>query len=279
MLSALALLGVVTACGGTGDGPDEPDAPTSEQQSSTAASPSIGEPTESQPTESQPDESQRSGDAEAEAPAEPDGPCDAGEQAEWLDLADDGSPDAFQIGSGEAAVILLHQNDGRACAWVPFAQSLADQGYAVLVPVMRPGRWPQPVIGLAAEHLRADGATHLGLVGASMGGTYAIAATPELKPAPDVVVAVSAPDFYKGSSARDAIADLALPTLFVVAEHDTGFVPDAESLAAAAQDSELMVLGDATAHGILLLDQEPEAAAAVQDTLQEHLAADAEPDD
>lgn len=269
MLSALALVGALAACGGTGKAPEQ----TSEDVGPTTSTDPPASADSATTTEPQPDgEDASATGAATETTGDPDPrePCDAGEQAEWLDLAGDGSPDAFRIGEGSAAVILLHQNDGRACSWVPFAESLAEEGYAVLVPVMRPGRWPQPVIGLAAEHLHEEGTQHLALVGASMGGTYAIAATPELDPAPDLVVAVSAPDFYQGSSARDAIADLALPTLFVVAEHDRSFVPEAESLAAAAQDPELVILPGVAAHGIRLLDLEPEAATTVLEALREH---------
>lgn len=205
--------------------------------------------------------------------AAPRTPCEAGEQAQWLDLAGEGDPDAFQIGESGAGVVLLHQNDGRACAWVPFAERLAEEGYAVVVPVMRSGTWPQPVIDLAAQHLRAEGAEHLALVGASMGGTYAIAAAPELSTPPDLVVAISAPDFYRGASARDVVGDLTVPLLLVAAQDDATFVQEGEAMHAAAPDSE-WVVQPGFAHGIQLLDQDPEAAQIVLDALAEHVLRD-----
>lgn len=269
VLASLALLGLLlSACsGGEGSPPAGTESPTPEPATTSADD-------SSEATTSENDSSARTtAPPPTSEDAGPSTPCDAGQEAEWLDLAGEGEPDAFTLGEGSAGVVLLHQNDGRACNWVPFAEELAGQGYAVIVPVMRSGTWPQPVIDLAAEHLREDGSEHVALVGASMGGTYAIAATPELSTPPDLVVGVSAPDFYRGASARDVIGDLDVPVLLLAAEHDPTFVLEGEEMHAAAQNSELVILPDTAAHGIRLLELEPEAATTVLDALREHAPA------
>lgn len=259
-LAALGLL--LTSCGGDDqESSDRSTAATVADESATT-SPTETSP-EAPPTHTATDDPP---DDTATEDAEPDTPCDAGADAEWLDLAGEGEPDAFQLGEGAGGVVLLHQNDGRACNWVPFAEQLAGQGFAVIVPVMDAGTWPQPVIDLAAEQLREDGSEQIALVGASMGGTYALAAAPELTTPPDLVVAVSAPDFYQGASARDVVADLEVPIVLVVAEHDTSFVAEAESMLELAPDADLRILPGAL-HGIQLLDTEPEAAQVVTEVL------------
>lgn len=267
-LASLTCLGLLlSACGSGGE--------ESPSEAAETTAPADASPTTTAPptTADDPGATSDSDAVPTTEDAGPPTPCDAGPESEWLDLAGAGEPDAFRLGEGSAGVVLLHQNDGRACNWVPFAEQLSDEGYAVIVPVMRSGTWPQPVIDLAAEHLREDGSAHVALVGASMGGTYAIAATPELSTPPDLVVAVSAPDFYRGASARDVIGDLTVPILLLAAEHDPTFVQEGEEMHAAAQDSELVILQGSAAHGIRLLDLEPEAAATVLDALREQAPA------
>lgn len=263
-LAALGLL--LTSCGG-----DDQESPVGSTAATVADESATTSPTETSPAAPPTDDP---ADDTATEDAGPDTPCDAGADAEWLDLAGEGEPDAFHLGEGAGGVVLLHQNDDRACNWVPFAEQLAGQGYAVIVPVMDSGTWPQPVIDLASEHLRDRGSEHVALVGASMGGTYAIAASPELSTPPDLVVGVSAPDFYRGASARDVIGDLTVPILLLAAEHDPTFVLEGEEMHAAAQDSELVILPDTAAHGIQLLELEPEATATVLDALLEQAPAD-----
>lgn len=256
------IVGVVLTLAACSSGGDEQEASS---PLTTASSTPTTTVTPADETTTSAGESQETSGTESAQPAVA---CDA-EGAQALDLVGDG-PDAFQLGEGTAGVVLLHQNDGRHCNWVTFAETLTDAGYAVVVPAMRSGDWPQPVIPAAVTHLRQEGAEHVALVGASMGGTYAIAAAPEVDPPVDLVVAISAPDFYQGSSARDAIGELELPVLFLVAEHDTGLVPEAESMLAQAQDGELFVQPGA-AHGIRLLDTDPASAQLVLDALATHL--------
>ena len=269
LVTPLLVLGLLAGCGTDGDDGDDGAPGTRPQDaaaSTTRTAPAQGQDPSTSPEEATTEE------ATTEEATKP--PCDAGERAEWHDLMGTGGPDAFQLGEGGPGVVLLHQNDGRACAWVPFANQLAAQGYAVLVPVMESGTWPQPVIARGAEQLRGGGSDSIALVGASMGGTYAIAAAPDLAQPPDVVVAVSAPGYYRGASARDVIGDLTLPVLLVAAQEDAGFADEGQTMAAAAQDAELVIL-PGYAHGIRLLEQDPDAARAVLDALHEHVPVDA----
>lgn len=262
ILVGAALIAVLTGCGGDEDPPPQANNPpaaetTPEDGIDTATSSDDG-----------PDS--LADDATTEEPEVRNVPCEP-EGADWLTLEGE-SPDAFVLGDGTAAVVLLHQSDGRACAWADFAETVAGEGYVVIVPVMEPRTWPQPIISAAVDHVRERGADSVALVGASMGGTYALAAAPDLAPAPDLVVAVSSPDEYHGADAVEAIGELDLPLMFVVAEDETDFVDSTETMAQAADGTEAeVVIRPGRSHGILLLRLDDDAALAVMEALEQHL--------
>ncbi|MFD0597814.1 alpha/beta fold hydrolase [Catellatospora coxensis] len=93
------------------------------------------------------------------------------------------------LGSGRTGIVLAHQNGGDVCQWAPYASELAAQGYRVLafdfggfgVSTAGDADNPQQVTAAAAA-LRADGATGIVLIGASMGGTAVLAAAPAVSP-------------------------------------------------------------------------------------------------
>ena len=117
-LAALGLL--LTSCGG-----DVQESPVGSTAATVADESATTSPTETSPAAPPTDDP---ADDTATEDAGPDTPCDAGADAEWLDLAGEGEPDAFHLGEGAGGVVLLHQNDDRACNWVPFAEQLAGQG-------------------------------------------------------------------------------------------------------------------------------------------------------
>ena len=83
--------------------------------------------------------------------------------------------DLVTAGRGRRAVLFSNQSDNSLCAWLPLARPLVDAGFRV-------GLYDYSGLGavgdatVAARELRRQGATRLGLVGASEGAKVSIAA-------------------------------------------------------------------------------------------------------
>ena len=166
-------------------------------------------------------------------------------------------------GSGGRGVVLAHQLDDDLCAWMPYARRLARLGYRVLAFSFRGyapsgGAVAVPAydadVAAAVAVLRRRGATRTAAVGASMGGTAALAAAPDIRPRLAAVASLSGPAALDELDARVAVRTLAIPILFLVGRDDSEFALDARRLvrAAASNEKELRVFPGA-AHGIDLL--------------------------
>jgi len=137
---------------------------------------------------------------------------------------------AGEVGSGSVAVVLLHQT-GRAamCGWAPYAGWLATQGVRVLAldfcgygqsTCQSASFAADPVaqVKVAVEKLRASGATRITVVGASMGGTIAVAAAAPV--GADAVVDLSGPVRWPPYDTNAVLPTLTMPTLLAVNESD-----------------------------------------------------------
>lgn len=114
-------------------------------------------------------------------------------------------------------------------------------------------------MGAAVAWLAAEGVTSYAMVGASMGGTFSLAAAPLLDPAPSLIVALSSPAVFNDSDALAAIGQLEVPVLLIVGDRDGQFPADAQQLADAQPDAELLVV-ESAAHGITLRDTNADVA-------------------
>lgn len=167
------------------------------------------------------------------------------------------------VGSGARGVVLAHQLDNDLCAWMPYARRLARLGYRVLSFNFRgyapSGGKAAPLaydvdVAAAVERLRRLGATRTVAVGASMGGTAALAAAPKLSARLTGVATLSAPAELNRLDARAAARRLRIATLFLASRYDSEFASDARRLfRAAAADEKELHLFPGTAHGIDLL--------------------------
>lgn len=168
-----------------------------------------------------------------------------------LTLGDDPLPrsESLAFGEGESAVILAHQAGQRPCSWNDYGRELAARGFQVFIPSLT--GTPDAVIGAAVVWLRENGVERYALVGASMGGTYVLAAAPALTPAPSLVVAISAPTEYAGADALSAISEIDAPVLLMAGNGDGDFPAQARELADAQPNAELLV-ATSNAHGIEL---------------------------
>lgn len=155
------------------------------------------------------------------------------------------------FGQGDEYVVLAHMQPADMNSWFDFARLLANEGYTAMAFNFRgygeseSGENGEPAIGddvrAAVDAAFDDGATKVYVVGASMGGTGAVAASATRDVAG--AVALSAPDEFAGVSAV-GLADLVdTPLLLVAADGDGTAADDAAAIAAAAQgETELVVL-------------------------------------
>jgi esterase/lipase len=137
---------------------------------------------------------------------------------------------------GTAGVVLAHMFPSDQSAWFDFATRLGERGYRVLTFNFRgycPGGdagcsqgekaisaiW-QDVEGAVAA-LRDEGATRIGLVGASMGGTASLVAASRGQEI-DAVVTLSAPTGIEGLEATpEVLAQVTAAKLFLAGHEDT----------------------------------------------------------
>jgi pimeloyl-ACP methyl ester carboxylesterase len=81
----------------------------------------------------------------------------------------------------------------------------------------------------AAEYLRSQGAGTIVLMGASMGGTAALAVASTLQPPVAGAVTLSAPGGFEGVNANTAA--LTVPALYIAGSGDGGYAQIAQNLA------------------------------------------------
>ncbi|MBI4730463.1 MAG: alpha/beta fold hydrolase [Acidobacteria bacterium] len=166
------------------------------------------------------------------------------------------------FGAGAKAVVLAHMFPADQRSWFPFARELAARGVMALTFDFRgygrsEGAKEISRISLdleaAVAEARRQGAEVVAVAGASMGGTAAIMVAAKVPLA--AVVAISAPEEFRGLDARADVRRLRVPALFVAAENDPG---GAAASARALYDAtpgpkRLEIVPAAAAHGTNLL--------------------------
>ena len=171
------------------------------------------------------------------------------------------------FGSGETAVIFAHMYPNDQRAWWDFAREVATEGYAALTFDFRGygetggsqdiARIDRDLVA-AVRYLLEEGYQRVVLVGASMGGTDAlkVAARDEFDGLVAGVVAVSAPESFRGLVARDDVGNIQVPMLFVASEGDGSAVDSLESLYERASGFKEQKVYSGDAHGTDLLEGE-----------------------
>ncbi|MEU3452965.1 alpha/beta hydrolase [Micromonospora sp. NPDC006766] len=169
------------------------------------------------------------------------------------------------LGSGSTGVVLAHMAGGDVCQWLPYGKQLADRGYRVLAfdfagsgVSLGHGVLLGRQVEAAADALRADGASQIALVGASMGGASVLAAAPTLSPAPAAVVALSPPTAYHDADAAAAAPKITVPVFYGAGNMDGSFAESARQLHDATPQTtqRQLVLAPTSAHGVFLLNPE-----------------------
>jgi pimeloyl-ACP methyl ester carboxylesterase len=184
-------------------------------------------------------------------------------------------------GRGATGIVLAHEADSDLCIWDASLHELVGQGYRVLAfdfhgygasESRLDANYDDDVLA-AAAFLRADGASKIVLFGASMGGTYCLAAAARIQPPVTAVISASGPTAYGGVDAEDAVPSLKMPVLFVAEAEDTPFGDAAKTMYAKAKASSARVLKvpEGSNHGVQLVrptNNDPEVRLALEHFLR-----------
>jgi esterase/lipase len=163
-------------------------------------------------------------------------------------------------GPKRQVVVLAHEFPKDQTAWTAFAQTLAAAGIDALTFDFRgyptsSGDFDATKIDIDLEYavrfISSRDYAQVYLIGASMGGTAAIKVASRLDVAG--LVTISAPDSFMGLDAREDIAAVTEPKLFVAAEGD-GSAPDAvEFFVQQALEPKDSVIYEGSEHGTDIL--------------------------
>jgi len=181
--------------------------------------------------------------------------------------ADGETLEAVRIGSGDRWVVLAHMRPADMNSWAKFAATVASRGATALYFNFRgyghstgDGFSVAVDVTAAVDYALSQGAAGVSVVGASMGGTGALAAAAER---PLLAVAtLSAPAEFEGTNALEAMPRVSAPLLVAAAEADRPYAAQAGLLvdAAGGDDAELLILSGA-AHGTNLFATHSDLAA------------------
>lgn len=186
-------------------------------------------------------------------------------------LGTDTQAEALVYGTGPA-VILIPQYGYSICTMDAFGRAIAAEGYRVAV-TDADASDPVAVVVSTAGWMTAQGATKVGLIGTSRGGTIAIAAAPKVDPA--VVISLSGPSAFQGIDALSAIPKVTAPILLIAgAQDEQQFVDAANALAAARPTPpvELHIIDGSDGHGVNFLEPNAPERTLVMDALAKNLA-------
>ena len=166
-------------------------------------------------------------------------------------------------GSGSTAVIFSHMFPTDQTSWTALAKELANRGYMTLTYDFRGygASGGQKDVSRIDRDLRAavafvrqQGATHLVLVGASMGGTATAKVAATERPA--AVVIMSAPASFRGLSVSDdEIRAITAPKLFIGSEQD-GATRDTLHMFDVASEPKEKHIYPGSGHGTFIFDSQ-----------------------
>jgi dienelactone hydrolase len=160
--------------------------------------------------------------------------------------------DLVTAGRGPRAVLFSNQSDNSLCAWLPLARPLVQAGFRV-------GLYDYSGLGavgdatVAARELRREGATRIGLVGASEGAKVSIAAAAPTGAA--AVVSLSPERYLDGyGDVLPAARRLRAPILFFYGKGDPLAEVNTPQLYAATHEHDKQLVGlPGWGHGTALL--------------------------
>jgi pimeloyl-ACP methyl ester carboxylesterase len=200
-------------------------------------------------------------------------PVDAVSRTFWFRARDGVRLDGAEVGSGSSVIVLAHEYPSDLCPWLDYASKLAHSGFRAFLFDFRGyglsedaksavaiWRLQDDVAGAVAE-ARRRGASHVVIVGASLGGAAVVAAAPTIRPPVAGVVSLSGEvyiDELVGSRDLDPLpiaTRIRTPLLLVVSPEDRVVSPAQMRLLARRVHGPARVLViPGGAHGWNLLD-------------------------
>ena len=177
-------------------------------------------------------------------------------------------------GTGSRYVVLAHMRPADMTSWFDFARLLADEGYTAVAFNFRgygesdgnEGEFSVADDVRAAANAAHDaGASEVFVVGASMGGTGAVAAATSNHIAGTVTL--SAPAEFEGVDAARLSPVVVGPLLLIAADEDAEAANDALAIASGKDDAELLVLPGAQHGTNLFAEHGPEITARILEFL------------
>jgi pimeloyl-ACP methyl ester carboxylesterase len=138
---------------------------------------------------------------------------------------------SIEAGTGQTAIVLVHESPANLCGWLPYIPSLTAAGFRVLafdlrgfsdstLPASVPARAYDRDLAAEVARARADGAKRVFLVGASYGGAVSLTYGPRLPV--DGVISLSGETYLPSRSANPlaSASRLKVPVLIVGSRHD-----------------------------------------------------------
>jgi alpha-beta hydrolase superfamily lysophospholipase len=198
-------------------------------------------------------------------------PMQGSAQAEAVSLTteDNVTLSATLFGQGQLAVILAHQGTEGTDqkSWQPFAEVLAEKGYAALTLDFRGRGQSKGVlqasqlikdVNAAIQFLRGRGYQRIVCMGASMGGTACLRAALDHDLAGLVVIASPMSSGTPTAVEPDEFSRLTLPKLYVCAENDrySLVIPQMKQMFELSPEPKQIQFFPGTVHGTELFDTE-----------------------
>jgi hypothetical protein len=173
------------------------------------------------------------------------------------------------VGQGSTAIVLAHESDRDACGWAFFVPELTADDRQIFAfdfngngssSRIGDGRLDLDLLAAVAE-VRNRGATRVVVIGASMGGTAALAAAGTPNSGIDGVVSLSAVSSWLQTDAAASAATISVPVLFAAAENDGSTAETAQGVSETCGCAypDVLVFGGMR-HGTRLLAEGPERA-------------------
>lgn len=159
-------------------------------------------------------------------------------------------------GDGDEYVILAHMRPADMSSWFDFARLLADEGYTAIAFNFRgygESDGQEGDFGVAVDVRAAvqaaldDGARRVHIIGASMGGAGAVAAS--ASDSIGATITLSAPDEFQGVNAASLAQLVDNPMLLIAADEDASAAEDAAAIASQAKGPTEVVILSGAQHG------------------------------
>jgi pimeloyl-ACP methyl ester carboxylesterase len=166
------------------------------------------------------------------------------------------------VGQGPTAIVLAHQSDDDACVWASYVPELTAADRQILAfdfnghgtsDRVGDGRLDLNLLAAVAE-ARNRGATRVVVIGASMGGTAALAAAGTPSSGIDGAVSLSAVSAWLQTDAESNAAAISVPVLFAAAQNDGSTAQTAQTVSQACGCAypDVLIFGGSR-HGTRLL--------------------------